>query len=324
MLFAKLAGCARNAREIIKDERIAAYLDSRAGIMADKETIAACTQQEGISAQKYWQIWQDNVTVKFNRTDTKKVPAHWLQFGGRTSRISSDNRNASDIVNAMLNFSYAIGAAEVTHACHAAGISPAIGIWHADKDDSNNAFTYDLLEAIRPDCERIVLDMLTRTLDRKFFYEMPTGELRLHPPFNHEIASHAASLGNAVAPHVATVVKLLRQAQYQVRPATSHHGNRLRKGVTTELIIPDECWDEIRLLLPDRAVRIDSRYNDRELIAALTVKYLCNCPWSATLVGRGNYNSAKRKLTEYQRVGIWDVIAKILERHGHLPALIMK
>jgi hypothetical protein len=69
------------------------------------------------------------------------------------------NIRATDPANAMLNYTYRIAEAEAVHACHALGLDPAMGILHADKQGSDS-FALDLIEAVRPYCDRVILQFL--------------------------------------------------------------------------------------------------------------------------------------------------------------------
>jgi hypothetical protein len=152
---------------------------------------------------------------------------HWHRFAGRTSLAWDGyqrNKDATDPADAMLNYMYRIAEIEAVHACHAFGLSPQLGILHADKP-GRDSMALDLIEAIRPRADRIVLGMLDtgtgvpynsdgkpRYLDRRWFTETRDGRCRLVPPLTHQLASHAADLGAAIRPHAESATRILAMA----------------------------------------------------------------------------------------------------------------
>ena len=76
----------------------------------------------------------------------KLYPA--FHFKSRKNKSYSWNMNASDEVNALLNYGYAILESEVRKDINAVGLDPAIGFLH-ELDESKEPLVYDLQELFR-------------------------------------------------------------------------------------------------------------------------------------------------------------------------------
>lgn len=93
-------------------------------------------------------------------------------------------RDDDDIVNAMLNYGYAIIRALVARAIVGAGLLPTIGIHHHNRYDAY-CLADDLMEPYRPYVDRIVLNAVNEgklpeeldTRTKKVFLELPTKEV---------------------------------------------------------------------------------------------------------------------------------------------------
>jgi CRISPR-associated endonuclease Cas1 len=122
---------------------------------------ASLSELEGWAARDYFATWVGKATVPFDARSLKRIPANWLAYLGRSSEIVGGGKkyNASDPVNAMLNYAYTLGYAECRRACVAHGLSPALGYIHADKP-GRDSLALDVLEAIRPDIDGYVLGLL--------------------------------------------------------------------------------------------------------------------------------------------------------------------
>ena len=79
------------------------------------------------------------------------VPSHWLTFGGRTSRRSPlrQGKAATDPVNAMLNYGYAVAESEARIACYTFGLDPALGFGHG-QHRKMDSLAFDIMEPLRP------------------------------------------------------------------------------------------------------------------------------------------------------------------------------
>ena len=138
--------------------------------------------------------------MRFPRAELGKVPEHWRSFGGRRSPIGVRNRNAANPANAILGYLYRLAEAETTLAVAALGLDPGVGIWHIDTA-GRDSLALDVLEAIRPNVDRYVFQILTeRTFSWRDFHETAQGVCRILAPLTHELAATMPMLASWIAP----------------------------------------------------------------------------------------------------------------------------
>ena len=134
LLAAKLTGQAAVLADILNAPRPAGMITDYLQELTACRTVIDMRMWEAQSALIYWQVWAGRVHVPFSPDDLLKVPGHWLTFGARTTMLREyTNRNATNPVNAMLNYCYRIAETQAVQACYAYGLHPAMGILHADK-----------------------------------------------------------------------------------------------------------------------------------------------------------------------------------------------
>lgn len=98
---------------------------------------------EGMASQEYWQGFRYVISDEYN----------FLKRSGR---------GAPDIVNSMLNYSYAILASEILKALHISGLDPYAGFLHADRY-ARTSLVYDLMEEFRQQIvDKSVLKLINR------------------------------------------------------------------------------------------------------------------------------------------------------------------
>ena len=98
---------------------------------------------EGMASQEYWQGFRYVISDEYNF-------------------IKRSGRGAPDIVNSMLNYSYAILASEVLKALHISGLDPYAGFLHADRY-ARTSLVYDLMEEFRQQIvDKSVLKLINR------------------------------------------------------------------------------------------------------------------------------------------------------------------
>jgi CRISPR-associated endonuclease Cas1 len=116
---------------------------------------------EGRAAKSYWAAWK-SITINFDRKDRDRVPEHWKTFGARHSLISNPaSRRATNPINAILNYLYAILEAEARIAALRMGLDPGIGFLHADLP-ARDSLPCDVMEPIRPSVDAYVLQLLKK------------------------------------------------------------------------------------------------------------------------------------------------------------------
>ena len=103
-----------------------------------EQSIPNLMNYEGRIATFYW----DNLSKVFNKLSPN------FHFKNRMSKSYSWNMNASDEVNALLNYGYSILESEVRKAINSVGLDPAIGFLHA-LAPSKSPLVYDIQELFR-------------------------------------------------------------------------------------------------------------------------------------------------------------------------------
>ena len=87
-------------------------------------------------------IYHDNLTRIFNELCPE------FNFTGRKNKSNSRNYNASDEINALLNYGYAILESEIRKAINAVGLDYSIGFLH-EINQSRTPLVYDIQELFR-------------------------------------------------------------------------------------------------------------------------------------------------------------------------------
>jgi CRISPR-associated endonuclease Cas1 len=187
-------------------------------------TLATSTQHlrslEARAAAVYWGAWA-SVEMPFARKDRTSVPEHWTTFGTRSSPLTGAPRTAANPINALLNYAYAILAAEVRLAVLTMGLDPGMGILHADQK-SRDSFVLDVIEPLRPVVDGWLLDLLDRrTFGKREFFETRQGACRLMPPLPQALAEMSPRFGKLAGPVVEQGTQCLTQGQgAKVQPLT--------------------------------------------------------------------------------------------------------
>jgi hypothetical protein len=170
------------------------------------------------------------VRVEFPKKDLRRVPEHWLSFGSRTSPLSGFSpRVAINPLNAILNYLYSILESESRLAIAVMGLDPGMGFLHLD-NDRRDSLACDLMEAVRPDVDRYLLDWIARApFSRDWFFEKPNGNCRLMGQFAATLSETSSLWRRAVAP----LAEWLARAFWEQAPRMSGHrapANRLTQS----------------------------------------------------------------------------------------------
>jgi hypothetical protein len=127
----------------------------------------------------------------------------------------------------MLNYLYAILEAECRIALVSIGLDPGLGVMHADQR-GRDSLALDLMEAMRPNVDRIVLGLLqSHAFTAKDFFETRQGVCRVLPPLTHQLAESAGEWTKLVAPHAEAIARAFL--------GTVKSGNAPRPAVPTLL-----------------------------------------------------------------------------------------
>lgn len=207
LLGRKLAGQAATLRRFRPDDALAIRaIEGYADALTNADTAEWVRGLEANAAFTHWEALADT-PITFGKRD--RVPEHWRTFGGRASALTGNPRKASNPINAMLNYVYAILEAEASIACWAVGLDPALGVLHADLAN-RDSLACDVMEAIRPDVDSFVLDLLaTRNFSAAAFHETREGVCRVLPPLTHTLTETGHVWAKLLAPIVEEVAQAL-------------------------------------------------------------------------------------------------------------------
>jgi CRISPR-associated endonuclease Cas1 len=193
-------------------------IDQGLGELTNAESMQELRLVEAQAAREYFTAWSQ-MPVRFARADQLRVPEHWHSFGGRVSPVTSSNRLAANPANAILNYLFALIEAEATLACHAVGLDPGIGLLHADQK-ARDSLALDLMEPVRPEAERYLLDLLTHnTFRARDFHETRNGNCRIRSPLTNRLAETLPTWTTLLAPAAETVARRLAQASDIAAPS---------------------------------------------------------------------------------------------------------
>ncbi|QNO26708.1 CRISPR-associated endonuclease Cas1 [Sphingopyxis sp. OPL5] len=145
---------------------------------------------EGECASLYFRAWR-NLRPQWKISKRYPVPESWLTYRGRSSvhECKPENRRATDPINAMLNYGYAVMHSKLQIKAVADGYSPLLGIMHRQKR-SSASYILDMLEPERPRVDAAILDFVqSRTFSGADFILRKDGACRLSPQLARVVAA---------------------------------------------------------------------------------------------------------------------------------------
>jgi CRISPR-associated endonuclease Cas1 len=213
----KLAGQEKVARERLQDARAADLIAGCGHALDSATTVSDVRLIESQGSSAYWAAWR-NLRIDFPKSDLRRVPAHWREFGSRTSPVSTGARNAANPANAMLNYLYTILEAETRLTVAALGLDPGLGILHIDKP-TRDSLACDVMEPVRPSVDAFLIDWLTRSpLKREWFFEQRDGTCRLMPALAFRLGETALRWRREVAPYAEWLAAAVCSASPDSKP----------------------------------------------------------------------------------------------------------
>ena len=145
---------------------------------------------EGMCASAYFAAWRA-IELRWTGLNRRPIPDTWREYTQRSSTLTGlkpANWKASRPLNAMLNYAYAVKAAQLQVQALADGYDPAFGIMH-NPDRSYNAFAYDLIEPERPKVDAAILAFVaSHSLAAADFIIRKDGVCRLSPQLARAVA----------------------------------------------------------------------------------------------------------------------------------------
>ena len=145
-------------------------------------TIAELRVYEARIAALYFSCFR-GLPIQWARTDRRKVPPHWLEWGPRFSPVSNSHnaRQAIDPGNGILNYAYGCLEASCRQALALYGFDASCGFLHADLK-GRDSLVYDLMELERGTIDGLVLNfLLSRVLHYGDITRVNDGSIKLHP-----------------------------------------------------------------------------------------------------------------------------------------------
>jgi CRISPR-associated endonuclease Cas1 len=235
LISRRLSGQEAVARNKLLDDATADIIAQFRAEVDNATTMDAIRRLESQGASAYWASWGD-LPICFPKNELPRVPDHWRAFDTRKSRLSGSQRLASNPVNAILNYLYAVLESEARLAATALGLDPGLGFIHMDAP-ARDSLACDLMEPIRPEIDAWVLDWITREpLKRDWLFEQRDGNCRLMAPFAVRLAETAPMWARAVAPIAEWVARRLWSRRRDSREAglatrLTHSRKRKAKGI---------------------------------------------------------------------------------------------
>lgn len=154
---------------------------------------------EGSAAYPYWMAWR-GIALKWKSQSRFPIPEIWKTFHERSSLLSGEdraNKRATNPINAMLNYAYAILLTEMRSKAITDGYDPTIGILHdkrVKRELRISAFALDLMEPLRPVVDRAVLKLVAEeTFSGADFQLQSDGVCRLNPQLARTVSIIASS-----------------------------------------------------------------------------------------------------------------------------------
>ena len=210
LIAQKLDGQRRNLARLRADDL--PTFDGLRGALDRAATVENVRICEAQAAALYWNVWSA-VPLRLRGRDLARVPAHWAHYGSRASVLTGAPRAATNPVNALLNYVYALLESEARLALLAAGLDPTLGVLHADQRN-RDSFALDAMEPVRPAVDAFVLDLLEeRILTSHDFAELPNGVCRVRAPLTHELALTIGRWRLLLAPIAGYLAQAFRDAQ---------------------------------------------------------------------------------------------------------------
>lgn len=137
---------------------------------------------EGHCASAYFKAWTQ-LELNWKANSKYPIPDHWKYYRARSAvhECKSENRRASDPVNAMLNYAYAIKLSQLQIEAIGNGNHPMLGIMHHE-ERGKPSYILDLLEPERPKVDATILDFVqNQKLSPADFILRKDGACRLSP-----------------------------------------------------------------------------------------------------------------------------------------------
>jgi len=164
----KLANSVKTLEKEIPSSELQAKAIARAkrGISELSESLADMQQVraiEGECASAYFKAWTQ-LQLNWKSNSRYPLPEQWKSYRARSAvrDQAPKNCNATDPINAMLNYAYAVKTTQLQIDAIGQGYDPTIGIMHHGRR-GKPAYILDILEPERPKVDAAILRFLRMT-----------------------------------------------------------------------------------------------------------------------------------------------------------------
>ncbi len=148
-----------------KDDAIARAERGLEELKAPLQNVQQVRTIEAECASTYFRAWR-NLKIQWKENSRYPIPDHWHSYRARTSihEAKPKNQRATDPINAMLNYGYAVRTTKLQIEAIGMGYDPTLGIMHHGRREKS-AYIFDLLEPEHPKVDAAILSFMK---DRPF------------------------------------------------------------------------------------------------------------------------------------------------------------
>ena len=168
-------------KELNKTYNFVNYHDVVKTVSKEKQFLAQHLESKSEKSFKRIMNYEGKIAIKYY-DNVKKIFNHIypeFNFDARKDKARSRNTNASDEINALLNYGYAILESEVRKYINSVGLDPAIGFLH-EPTKSKSPLVYDLQELFRWIIDISIIQLLEeKKLKKKDFIITENYNMRL-------------------------------------------------------------------------------------------------------------------------------------------------
>lgn len=146
----------------LRDKAIERAEQSIVKLAGKPKDVAEVRSIEGECGSFYFRCW-NAVPLKWELSQKYPIPDHWLEYRFRASLRDAKpvNFGATDPVNAMMNYAYAVLRTKMQIAAVVDGYDPTLGIMHHTNSDFP-AYVYDIMELERPRVDAAILKFIKK------------------------------------------------------------------------------------------------------------------------------------------------------------------
>ena len=145
-----------------------------------------CMGIEGLASKLYWDTLKD---IKIHWVKPSLPCDRFVTIGERQGLEGRNGRHAVSPFHAVLNYVGGLGVVRLRIAIKGLGLDGDVGVFHSDHE-YRESLLYDLLEVMRPEYERMLLELFTigeKMEVSQFTYMRDTGRVIVGKPLRMEL-----------------------------------------------------------------------------------------------------------------------------------------